>query len=99
MDDDPNANSEPGYPPHGVDPSEPPRPRQIPNGQCIRCGGEIATSGRWDFRYGGMDGGLLKFLVGDWGEFGEGRLGMDVWICRLCGHVEFRLPRADDPPE
>ncbi len=57
---------------------------------CLRCGGQLESMGVEEFRVGGTAGGW-KLLFGEWAELGEGKVPLEVWACRTCRMVEFRL--------
>ncbi len=40
-----------------------------------------------EFRVGGTSGGV-KLLIGEWGELGESKIPMHVFVCPNCGKVE-----------
>ncbi|HWL35379.1 MAG TPA: hypothetical protein VNQ77_04235 [Frankiaceae bacterium] len=58
---------------------------------CVRCGIHLTTHGVQEFRTGGSVG-IRKFILGDWGEIGEGMLPLLVMSCRQCKRVELRIP-------
>ncbi len=58
---------------------------------CLRCGAPIASEGLQDFRTGGSTG-ATHFFLGQWAELGEGKITLEVYVCRACRHVEFRIP-------
>ena len=58
---------------------------------CLRCGAPIEPEGLQDFRTGGSTG-AAHFFLGQWAELGEGKVTLEVYVCRECRHVEFRVP-------
>lgn len=58
---------------------------------CLRCGSPIEPLGLEQFRTGG-NRGSRKLLLGELAELGEGVVEFEVLACRVCRHVEFRLP-------
>jgi hypothetical protein len=58
---------------------------------CLRCGAPITPEGLQDFRTGGSTG-ATHFFLGQWAEIGEGKVTLEVYVCRRCRHVEFRIP-------
>ena len=60
---------------------------------CLRCGSPITSFGIEQVRVGGTGGGW-KLLFGEFAELGEGMIALDVFVCRTCRHVEFRLPEG-----
>lgn len=71
----------------------PPMPADHAPGACLRCGGPIHSMGVEEFRVGGTTGGW-KLLFGEWAEFGEGFLKLEMLACASCGKVELRVPRS-----
>ncbi len=58
---------------------------------CLRCHGPLDSVGVEQFRIGGTSGGW-KLLFGEWAELGEDKVPLDVYVCRRCRRVEFRMP-------
>jgi hypothetical protein len=58
---------------------------------CLRCGAPISSDGVHEFRTGGSTG-ATHFFLGQWAELGEEKLTFEVFACRDCRHVEFRIP-------
>lgn len=58
--------------------------------QCLRCQQPIESLGVEELRTGGTTGGW-KLLFGEWAELGEDKLPVELFVCRSCRHVEFRL--------
>ena len=70
------------------------RSHAITGDSCLRCGNPVASIGIEKFRVGGTGGGW-KLVFGEFGELGEGMIALEVFACRTCRHVEFRLPAGD----
>ena len=47
-----------------------------------------------EFRTGGTTGGW-KLLFGEWAELGEDKIGVEIFGCRTCGHLELRWPKRE----
>jgi hypothetical protein len=58
---------------------------------CLRCGSRMEVVGVEELRTGGSTG-VAKFFLGEWGEMGEGKLALEMSVCPVCRHVEFRAP-------
>lgn len=58
---------------------------------CLRCGAAISPDGIHEFRTGGSTG-ATHFFLGQWAELGEDKVTLEVYVCRQCRHVEFRVP-------
>ena len=58
---------------------------------CLRCGAVLESIGIEKFRTGGTGGGW-KLLFGELAELGEEMIPLELFGCRRCRHVEFRLP-------
>jgi len=52
--------------------------------KCLRCGTEMQFIGKKSFREGTNWG-----ILGDIGEWFEGKQEFDLHACPKCGHVEF----------
>jgi hypothetical protein len=63
----------------------------FPTDTCLRCHGPLDSVGVEEFRIGGTSGGW-KLLFGEWAELGEDKVPLDVFVCRRCRQVEFRMP-------
>ena len=63
----------------------------ITGDSCLRSGKPVASLGIERFRIGGTSGGW-KLLFGEFAEVGEGMIDLEIYACRTCRHVEFRLP-------
>jgi hypothetical protein len=61
---------------------------------CLRCGGQLQSIGREEFRVGGSSGGW-KMVFGEWAELGEDLLPLEVLACTQCRKVEMRVPQKD----
>jgi len=59
---------------------------------CLRCGARIESLGLQELRTGGSSG-AAHFLLGQWAELGEGKLGVEIFVCPVCHHVELRAER------
>lgn len=59
---------------------------------CLRCGADLQSIGREQFRVGGTSGGW-KLLFGEWAEVSEEMLTLDVLACPRCLKVELRVPK------
>jgi uncharacterized protein YbaR (Trm112 family) len=57
---------------------------------CLGCGTGLTSIGTYDFRFGGMTGGV-KLILGEWAELDEEKLRLEVLFCPACRRVEFRL--------
>jgi hypothetical protein len=68
-----------------------PSAAQLPDGACLRCGGNLTSMGVEKLRVGGTSGGW-KLLFGEWAELGEELLVLEALACQRCRHVEFRVP-------
>jgi hypothetical protein len=67
------------------------QPHAIPGDRCLRCGQPVTSLGIERFRIGGTSGGW-KLLFGEFAEVGEEMIDLEIYACRTCRHVEFRLP-------
>ena len=72
-------------------PSPTPPRTNLPLTACLRCGNPVASTGIERFRVGGTSGGW-KLMFGEFAELGEDMIELEVLVCRVCRHVEFRLP-------
>ena len=52
--------------------------------RCLRCGKEMEFIGKKSFREG-----TNWVILGDLGEWFEGKQDFDLHACPKCGHVEF----------
>lgn len=59
--------------------------------ECARCGGTLHAMGVEGFRVGGTSGGW-KMFFGEWAEFGEGLIDLEILACADCRRVELRVP-------
>jgi len=58
---------------------------------CLRCGARVEAMGVHELRTGGSTG-AAHLLFGQWAELGEEKLSVAVFACRVCRHLEFRVP-------
>ena len=68
-----------------------PPTRNLPPTDCLRCGNPVASTGIERFRVGGTSGGW-KLMFGEFAELGEDMIDLELLVCRVCRHVEFRIP-------
>ena len=59
---------------------------------CLRCGTQLQSIGKEQFRVGGSSGGW-KMAFGEWAELGEELLSLEVFACTQCRKVEMRVPQ------
>ena len=71
--------------------TEPASPGRIGDNACLRCGTQLEQMGVEEFRVGGTSGGW-KLLFGEWAEFGEEKLKLEIRACPSCRQVDLRVP-------
>ena len=56
---------------------------------CTRCDGTLIFAGEKDFHEGTRAWG---FLLGDLGELFTNQEKIEMYVCELCGYIEFFAP-------
>jgi hypothetical protein len=58
---------------------------------CLRCGEPLYALGPVDFRIGGRHGGW-SLLLGNWADWDEDVVKLEVLACKHCRRLELKLP-------